>query len=161
MNEAHLYEFVTKLTDWNLVFAKQNANRPAKPYATIAHRPLASAQFSENFEPDADGFRTVRGNRLWAISLDFYGKNALAEAEMVVTKLGVESYAGLAANFLFGVGTVAPIRDLTALLNESTQYEERAQVEFNLRWISLFTEEVMGIEEVEIITENATVILVP
>lgn len=145
-----LYDLVAPiLAPLPLIWADQNGPKPAKPYATITVRGGDEAPVVQG-EPDAAGIATTREHRLMRAEVEIYGANAFAAAQTLGLKLRLPSNLRRSYELDLGVARVRQATNLTALLDESQQYEARALLEFTFHASEAATDDVGLIEHVVI-----------
>lgn len=130
-----------------LILSDQNGTRPAKPYATISVRTIQPDNVQESI-PDDDGEVDVWQHQLNTVEVQFFGDNASELANLLSLKLNFPSTSDKAELLNVGIANVSRVIRVPELLNTS-QYEERAILEFTAYDVLLATDNVGVIENVE------------
>lgn len=132
-----------------LIFANQNAPRPAKPYATLDVQDTRPAAWLVEGEPDADGNATFREHALVNVEVQFFGTGAVERARDLGRRLRLPRHANRATALGLGIARVIAARDVPFLLNE-TQYEARGVLEFTAYHLAELTDDLGRVERVEL-----------
>jgi hypothetical protein len=136
------------LSPHNLIMSDQNGTRPPKPYATVSLRTIRPARYEES-EPDDTGDVDVWQHQLNTVEVQIFGDNASDLANMLALKLNYPSTHDKAELLNVGIVNVGSVLRVPELLNTS-QYEERAIIEFTAYDVLLGTDNVGIIESAEI-----------
>lgn len=160
MARVNLYNFLAPLSPapGGLIWADQNAPRPAKPYATVTVRsvdpsPPVSARV------DAAGVIAMTQVIRLSVEWQFIGKNALDLARMAAFRIRSETNLDRAKELGLGILNIDSVYPVPEVLNAS-QIEERAIVEMAVLDSDAFGDNVGLIEEVEIIGDGFCTITV-
>lgn len=131
-----------------LVFAQQNAPRPAKPYATLDVRNNGAAGWIIEGGPDDNGVAQFFEQRVINAEVQFFGVGAMERASDLGLRLRMPSQASRAAQLGVPIARVRGAIDATFLMNE-TQYEDRGILEFTAHHTGEMDDDVGLIEHVE------------
>lgn len=142
---------VTDPSNVTVIFANQNAPRPAKPYGTILI--VSSIRVGQNDEQrstDNYGEMTLIGQRQMTVSLNIYGDGAMDYMETLQQSLSkfsvLQNYFGSAQ---ISILNKSNIQNLTYLLE--TDFESRAQMDITIGYAIDYTDDVGLIEHVEVV----------
>lgn len=134
-------------TPGRLIYRDQNANRPDKPYSTLAVRTTLPAGIHVR-EIDSEGMVTVISPVTRTIEVERYGAGAYDRLETIAATIRGPSAVDAATPFGLTI-SVDVVRNIPMLLNNS-QYEERAILEATVM-DNIITQEELGlIETVEL-----------
>lgn len=142
---------VTDPSNVTVIFANQNAPRPAKPYGTILIMSVIRVgQNDEQRETDNYGEMALVGQRQMTVSLNIYGEGAIDYMETLQQSLSkfsvLQNYFGSAPISILNKST---IQNLTYLLE--TDFESRAQMDITIGYAVDYTDDVGLIEHVEVV----------
>lgn len=130
-----------------VVFANQNAPRPAYPYITVHKTATAESEHSTIEGPDADGFADIVDDQTISISLQAFGDGAhdiLSTLRNSLKKVTTLDY--FRAQEMPFIRILSGINDLTTVVG--SRQEERAGMDLEFRAANVVTDEVGLIESV-------------
>jgi hypothetical protein len=131
-----------------LIFADQNGTRPAKPFSTLSVRSSTPITVVRH-KPDTVGIETLDQLLRRTVEVQFFGAGSEEKAEAVALKLRYHTHVLRAETLGLGVSTIRSVTGLAELLN-SSQFEERAILEFTVNDNVAGDDDVGLIEHVEI-----------
>lgn len=140
---------LSQLTPWVIIYADQNAPRPALPYCTLRQVMNAGSDFAESDLVDANGFRNVRENQVATVELSFYGNGSVDECERIRRVLALETVADSFNNEKISLIERSEVANASMALDKS-QFEERAILEVKCGWRSVEIENTSLIETVQV-----------
>lgn len=132
-----------------LIGANQNGPRPARPYASLDVRSLASARHLIRRAPDENGVALYREDGRATVEVMFHGEGSMDRARAFRQRLRAGAAVNRALARGLSVGPVLALNSVPELLNND-EYEERASFEFALLYAEEFEEAAGLIERVEI-----------
>lgn len=130
--QSAIYDWLkTILTTENVVWDRQNAGQPAKPYVTLNIDVLTRIGEDYVSRPGPNGMVTVIGNRDFTLMIQYFGSGAMDKMENI--RLATNNPLSLEILQASGIAFVSaePIMDLTAL--KQNGYEERAGLDLHMR----------------------------
>ena len=136
------------LAPHNLIMSEQNGTRPAKPFATVSVRSIRPARATESV-PDGVGEIDIWEHRANTVEIQVFGDNASDIASLLALKLRYPSTADRAESLNIGISNITSVLRVPELLNTS-QFEERAILEFTAYDLLLGSDNVGLIENVEL-----------
>lgn len=146
-----LYDLLQPIITGTVIWADQNAPRPASPYTTIKIASLRQVNHDHYGEPNNSGIQTVKGDREFTLSIQSYGREGVTFLNDVAGKLKLTTNQDkfMAKKITcFNIGQVA---DVSAVIG--SVIEKRASLDIFCRIKSSLTDNVGLIETV---TANAT-----
>lgn len=131
----------------SVVYAQQNAPRPAKPYITLLVTPVTRKEHAHISAPNSSGEAIIENEAEIVASVQCYGDNALSLLDSLRNTLEKQTVR----DALRGAGTpyirtLNGVSDLTEQVG--TNYEPRAGVDLEFRAVITVTDTVGVIEEV-------------
>ena len=130
MSKELFYQAIASVVQpWKLVFADQNAPRPAKPYVTMKVRRIEHPTTAVVHDLAANGEATMVEQLTLMLELNFYGAGALIKADDTATLFRYQTRIQAAHELGLAYSRVAAPLDLTMPLGN--QMEERALLEVN------------------------------
>jgi hypothetical protein len=148
----------TALPDGKVIFDRQNAVRPPKPYATV--RRITEPRIGRELVTTTDEVlgsgvkECVESKRRSSFSINFYGAGSFTYAEKLeLSKSEPAVLDWLWTNRLTLERPLTGIRDLTAVLD--TEWEERANQDWSITYVRTREHETQIIETVTV-TDNIT-----
>ena len=122
-----------------VIFARQDGQQPAEPYATLLIAGIARrGAADERRGPDTDGLVKLTGTRRLAVSVNVFGPQAVRMAEHAIAYLGLSTVtAALRADGVV-VYRSEDVQDLTGILD--TGFQGRAQFDLAVGVVSELVE---------------------
>ncbi|APH57398.1 Phage-related protein [Granulibacter bethesdensis] len=151
LDDGTVHGFVQPMLDCALIWAEQNAPRPAFPYATLrwlrseeGSRPIARPWYGA---VNADGLMVVETPMQDTLEIQVFGPSALNTLDTLRQRLGFPTTQDNA--FLHGIAVLScgPVLNISALLE--TTWEERAAMELTLGHVMRGADAVGLIEKVQ------------
>jgi len=142
----------TEMSAVTVILAEQGAPKPGSPFATIKLSGARGQGLDDRLDitdPGAPAYATqdLLGDRRAPVSVQLFGAGALDYARQAADSLNLQTVRD--ALWAAGLAPVLPpgeVRDLTGLVQ--TDFEERAQFDFDLVWGDSYTDTIPLIERV-------------
>ena len=112
-----------------LIYDRQNAPRPTKPYVTLRVRAIDHPTNAVVHSMDGYGEATMVEQVMFRMDLNFFGKGAMAAASRASSLFRYHTQIQAAHELGLAYSTTTPPTDLSLLLGN--QFEERAMIEVN------------------------------
>lgn len=135
----------------SVVWAEQNAPRPARPYIAIRHSDLVRVGDDvSGLSATSGGVVNMTGTRELTFSVQSYGPGARSILEAVNSATQKETTKAInrAAGLVF-VRNLGPVQNIAEVL-DLTDFEERAAVDFLFRIAQTYTDTVGAIDSATI-----------
>lgn len=146
-----MQELVENFFGFPVIFARQNAARPPKPYATIDFTPSIRLGLADEVrQSGTDGEVEYVGQRTIMMEVNIFAANSMDNAQDL--QLALNSHAihePLSSVHNISILSEGNVLDIDALLDD--QYEERALLEVKLGYRATLESNNGLIEKVEII----------
>lgn len=130
-----------------VIWADQNAPRPALPYATMRLSTVPRVGTPHYADPDANGIQTVYAMRESVLQVQRFGTDSVGALETFTDKVLLQTNLDKFSVLKIALFSVSPVTDVALLLNDLAT-EPRASVELSIRWVSDVTDDVGLIETV-------------
>ncbi len=114
---------------WTLIYASQNAPRPAKPYVTMNVRIIEHPTTAVVSDLAANGEASMTEQVMFRIDLNFYGNGAMGKADSAATLFRYQTRIQAAHELGLAYSTIGVPTDIGTVLGH--QQEERALLEVN------------------------------
>jgi hypothetical protein len=149
IDEDFIQSLVAELLGCTVIWSKGNGPKPRKPFATLRLYGYRRNGLDEGRSTNTAGVVEVRGDREATLEVQYFGEDAqqkLLELEQQFQRPTIVEQC-----FVEGVAffDVQNIQDLTGLL-DATTYEERASIDFSVRFAISTTDETGYIDKVTI-----------
>jgi len=149
ISEDFIQSMLVELLGCTVIWARQNGPKPKKPFAVLRLYAYRRDGLDEERFTSTQGVVEVRGDRVATLEVQYFGDNAqqmLIELEQSLQRPTiVERCFGACVAFF----DVKNIQDLTGLLDAAT-YEERASIDFSVRFVVSTTDETGYIDKITI-----------
>lgn len=130
--QGYFYTLFTTVTGVQVIWAEQNAPRPANPYISLKLLNSNAIGYDYITEPDDDGMAVIYGNREFTLEINYFGNDGLGAMEQIRTAF----FNPVIREELNQIGLVFVERltflDTTQLLD--TRYERRYTMELRFRY---------------------------
>lgn len=138
---------IKELLAVEVIWENQNGPKPKKPFATILLSPVGTRGMDEKRK--TDGKVEVIGQREAVLEVNYFGSNAVD----TLVELDQKMRSDTVADRCFNEGVVffdsGDVLDITELL-DSNKFEERAMIEFRIRFAKSYIDQPGYFETVEI-----------
>jgi hypothetical protein len=147
--KTRLWTVLQPILGGTVIWADQNAPRPALPYATLrlSTAPRVGTPYYQ--DPDNNGLQTVLSVREGTLQVQRFGPDSVAALEEFSGKLYFQTNLDKLSTHEITVFDVSTVTDVALLLNDLAT-EPRASVELSIRWVSDQVDDVGLIETVAI-----------
>lgn len=144
-----LYDLLGDLSDRPFIRAYENGREPEKPFFTYDLKFEQTPTHSHYSPLDAQGKQTVKTHVDAVLELSYFGENSLSTMRDLCMRLSTPSCRERWLNDGVALIRIGRITHL-AFLNEQHEYEDRAMVELEIRYVASVQDIVGIIEQVEV-----------
>lgn len=145
--ESTAYRVISQLLTIPLAYANQNNSRLSLPYATMRVSSRLTMGGDEHGAVDSDGIMPLYGVREGTVMINIYGGQAREHCDNLVNSVKKVTSRYLMRREKFVISDNSQVNDMTGL-RDSMNFEPMANVDFNFRYTSKYTDDVGLIEKV-------------
>lgn len=155
IDKTFIHSIVTELLGCTVIWAKQNGQKPKKPFATLRLYALRGVGMNDEIPTTTLGQVEVKGTQEATLEVQYFGANAeqnLIELNQALSKPTI-------VDRCFGAGVAffdaQNVQDLTELL-DAVNFEERASIDLSVRFTLSAKDEPGYFEKVSINADGKT-----
>lgn len=140
INKTFIQSILTELLGCTVILAKQNGPKAKKPFATIRLYAFHGVGMNDEVSTTTPGQLEVKGTQECTLEVQYFGTDAeqkLIELKHALSKPTIADRCFGAEVVFFDVQNV---QDLTGL-QDDTKFEERASIDFSVRFVLSMTDE--------------------